>query len=102
VHEMHPKTKKIAGRAHEGRIFNRHGNHASPKQNRNLVGVDFVVFCFASVVGFHVQGMAQNEWDSFPCAEVSNAVSGKRALDGHNHIFAQRFDTFHESLRVHW
>ena len=61
--EVSATPEQVSGGAHVGRINIGHGHHAAPKQRCYLICVYFVVLGFASVDGFHVQGMAQNKRD---------------------------------------
>jgi hypothetical protein len=47
----------------------------------------FVVFGFAAMDGFHVQGVAQDKWDHVLTAKIGDPVPGKHAFDADNDIF---------------
>jgi len=83
-HEMVSSSEQIPGGSHTGRIGIRHGDHPSSEQDGNLVGVDLVVFGFAAVNGFHVEGMAQDKGNAVVFAEISDPVPCERlsASDG--------------------
>jgi len=63
-HEVIASSEKVPGCSHIGRVGVGHGDHASLEQDRDLVGIDLIVFCLAAVDGFHVQGMAKDEGDA--------------------------------------
>jgi hypothetical protein len=65
-----------------------------------LWGIDFIVFGFAAVDGFHVEGMAEDELDSLLGAQIGQPVPAEEALDGDDQVLAEGFNGFPESLRT--
>ena len=47
------------------------------QSNSDLVGVDLIIFGFASMDGLHVESVAQDEGDALLGAQVSEPVPGK-------------------------
>ena len=92
VHEMVAAAEQIPGSSHSGGINVSLGQHAAPQQDGNFVGIDFVVFGFAAVDGFHVEGMSENERDFFFFTQIRNPVPGKNAFHRHNDVFPERFN----------
>jgi hypothetical protein len=55
-----------------------------PEQGGNLLGIDFVVFGFTTVDGFHIKGMSQDERNALFRTEVGEPISGEDAFNGHD------------------
>lgn len=79
-HKMIATSQQIPGSPHSCRIDIGHGNHASPQQSGDLVGVDPIVFGFAAVDGFHVEGMSQDKRNIFLDTEVGDPACRVEAL----------------------
>jgi hypothetical protein len=77
-----------------------HRERAAAQQHGDLVGIDFVVFGFATVNGFHIKGMAEDKGDFLLGAEIGEPVPGEDALDGDGHVLSVRRDGFEEQLRT--
>src|SRR4030042_2123059 len=77
-------SEQVSGRAHFRRIDISHRDHSSPEENSNLMGVDLIVFGFATMDCFHIEGVTQDKWNVFLCAEVCNPIPGEDALHGTN------------------
>lgn len=73
---------------------------AAPQQAGDLGGVDLIVLAFAAVDGFHVQGVAEDEGDLLPVAEIGEPVPTKQALDGDDESVAEGGDGFEEGVGV--
>jgi len=56
------------------------------KESCNLVGVDPVVFAFAAMDSFHVEGVAEDEGDLLLGAEISKPVPDEHALGRDNDV----------------
>lgn len=54
------------------------------------MGVDPIVFGFAAVDRFHVQGMAQDKGDPLIGAEIRDPVPGEHAFRRHDNVFPER------------
>ena len=75
-HEMIASSQQVPRCSHIGRIGIGHGDHASSKQDCDFAGIDFVIFGFTAVNGFHVQGMAQDEGDAVLAKEIGGPIPG--------------------------
>jgi hypothetical protein len=64
------------------------------------MGIDLVVFGFAAVDGFHVEGMAEDELDPLLGAQIGQPISTEEALDGNDQVWAEGFNGFQKSLRT--
>ena len=64
AHQLCAAWQQIAGRAHLGWMDIGNGNHTAPEQDRDFLEIDAIVFGFAAVNGFHVEGMPQDELDA--------------------------------------
>jgi hypothetical protein len=56
--------------------------------NSNLLRIDFVVFRLATVDGFHIEGMAEDEGNAFLGTEVGEPVPGEDTFDRHDKTIA--------------
>ena len=81
THEMQAAPQQIPGRPQGGGIDIGLREHATTEQDRDLVGIDLVVFRFATVDGLHVEGMAQDKGNPFLRAEVGEPGPGEQAFD---------------------
>lgn len=79
-------AQQIAGRPHLGWIDIGHGKHATTEQTGNLLGIDLVVLYLAAVYRLHVQGMAEDEIDLLPAAEIGQPVPGEHALHADHQV----------------
>jgi len=75
-----------------------HGKHPATKQCGDLLGVNLVVFHLSAVYCFHVQGVAQNELDTYAIAQIRYPVPGKDALNGQDQVLAVRPENISEGL----
>ena len=98
--EMHSSAKQITGGTHSWRIDIGHREHATSSEHGNLVGVNSVVFRLSAVDGFHVEGMAEDEFDTLISAQISDPVPGESAFDGDDEIVSVHFYSFQEGLPV--
>jgi hypothetical protein len=64
------------------------------------MGIDLIVFCFASMDCFHVEGVAQDKRNVFLCAEVGNPIPGEDTLNGNDNIFSERSDRLEKDVGV--
>jgi hypothetical protein len=84
---MHPPPQEIPGGPHISGIDIGLGEHAATEQDGNLMGIDPVVFRFATVDRLHVEGMPEDERNVLLSAEVGEPVPGEHAFDGdHNTV----------------
>ncbi len=63
-HEMIASSQQVPCCSHIGRVRIGHWDHASSEQDSNLMGIELIVFGFAAVNGFHVEGMTQDKGDA--------------------------------------
>jgi len=89
---MEPPAKEIASGPHLGGIDIGLRDHSTSQKDRDLVGVDAIVLGLSAVDGFHVEGMAEDEWDLFAGTEVGEPVPGEHALGGDDEVLTERFD----------
>jgi len=54
------------------------------------LGIDLIVFGFAAVNGFHIEGMSQDKGNALVGTEIGQPVPGKQTLDGDNEALAVR------------
>jgi hypothetical protein len=85
---VHPSAQQVTGGAHLGRVDIGLREHPAAPQDSNLMGVDLIVFGFATVDGFHIQGMAQHKRDPVIGAEVGEPVPGKHTFGSHDDLLA--------------
>jgi len=97
-HEVVSSAQEIPGWAHLLGVDISHGDHASPEQCGDFLGVDSVVFAFAAVDGFHIQSMAQDKRDSFLGTEISQPVPDEHTFHGDTDIRAVGLDDLEEYL----
>ena len=95
-HEMIPSAHEVSSGPHFRRIDVGHGDHASSKQRCNFMRIDPVILGFASVDGFHVEGVSQDEGDIFFCTEISDPIPGEHAFHGDDDIFSIGRNDFEE------
>ena len=60
--------------------------------------VDLIIFGFASVYCFHIEGMPQDKGDTLPATEVSYAVPGEHALDSYDNVFPEGLYSIEKDL----
>jgi hypothetical protein len=89
---MIASSQQIPGCSHLGRIRIGHGDHAPSEENGDLTGIDFIVFGFTAMDGFHVEGMTQDKGDAVVFAEISDPVPGEHAFDSDNDVFQVGLD----------
>jgi hypothetical protein len=89
---METASEEGAGRAHRSRRDRGRREPATAEQDDNLVGSDPIVFGFATVDGFHREGMPQDKSQALLCAQVGEPIPGQQALDGHDEPHAVRGD----------
>jgi hypothetical protein len=74
------------------------GEHPATEQHSNFLGIDFVVFGFAAVDGFPLQGMPEDKRHVFSCTPVGQPVPGKEAFDTDDKILPIGRDGFEKGL----
>jgi hypothetical protein len=77
---MIPAPQQIPSGPHLGGIDISLRDHAAPEYDRDLMGIYFIVFCFATVNGFHIEGMSKDKGDSMLFAQISNLACRGEAL----------------------
>jgi hypothetical protein len=82
AHEMRAATQEVPSGPHLDRVDIGLWEHATAQQGGNLLGIDFVVFGFAAVNGFHIQGMAQDEGNPFCSTQVRKPIPGEDTFNG--------------------
>jgi len=65
-----------------------------------LWGVDPIVLGFAAVNGLHVEGMAEDERDVLPGAEIGEPVPAEDALGGDDQVVAVGLDGLEEEIGI--
>jgi acetyl-CoA carboxylase biotin carboxyl carrier protein len=98
AHQMEPPAQQVPRRAHLGRVDVGLGQVPASQQVGDLEGIDAVVLGLAAVDGLHVEGVAEDEGDPFPPAEVREPVPGEDALGGDDEVFAVGRDGGQEGL----
>ena len=88
AHEVQPPTDQIARGPHGRGVDIRLRQHASTRQDGDLVGVNPVVLGLAPVDGLHRQRVAEHERDAFGRADVGHPVPREHALDRHHQAVA--------------
>ena len=99
-HEVIASSEQVSGCSHLGRVDIGHGDHATFEECSDFVRVDLVVFGFAAVDGFHVEGMAQDEGDALLSTEVGDPVPGEHALHGNDDVLSERLNGFEEDIPI--
>ena len=97
---MQPAPEQVAGGPHRGGIDIGLGEHAPTQEHGNFLRIDAVVFGFAAMDGFHVQGMPEDEGYPLPDAQVRQPVPRKDAFDGDDDVVTIRRDDLEEGLGV--
>src|SRR6185369_7713233 len=54
------------------------------------MGIDLVVFSFATMDGFHIESMTQDEFNAFLAAKVGKPVPGEHAFNAHHELVTER------------
>ena len=85
-------AEQVAGFAHPLGVGIGDREVAAAEESSDLAGIDAIVFGFAAVDGFHVQGVAQDERNLVLQAEVRDPVPGEHALDADNQVLAKGRD----------
>ena len=98
--EVESSSEQVTGSAHLVRVDVCLREHATAQYYGDLVSVDAIVFGFAAVDGFHVEGVAEYEVDSFAAVAIGEPVPGGDALDGDYWIFTVIGDSFEKGGRV--
>ena len=85
-------AEQVAGFAHPLGVGIGDREVAAAEESSDLAGIDAIVFGFAAVDGFHVQGVAQDERNLVLLAEVRDPVPGEHALGADDEAVAKRLD----------
>ncbi len=86
-------------RAHLRRIDVSLRNHAASQETGDLARIDRVVLGLPAMDGFHIEGVAKDEWYRFPSAEIGERVPGKDTFNRYDEAFTEGFDDLQERLR---
>jgi hypothetical protein len=84
AHQMRPPPQEVTGGAP---LRWRHiglWEHAAAQQGRNLLGVDRVVFGFAAMHRFHIQGVPQDKGNLVLRAQVGEPIPGEETFHSDN------------------
>lgn len=87
-HHIGTTSQQVSGGTHGTGIDVGLRKHARARQQRELLGVDRVVFDLAAVEGAHVERVPEDERDVVVGAQVRQPVPGKGALGGDHHVTA--------------
>jgi hypothetical protein len=79
-------AEQVAGGAQLGRIDVGLWQGSPAKQGRDLEGVDLVVLGLSAVDRPHEQGVAEDELDALPAAQIGQPVPGEDALGGDHEV----------------
>jgi len=85
--QMSAAPEQSTGRPHRGRGDVGLWEHAAAEQDSDFLGVHPVVVGFATMAGFHRQGMAEDNRQAFVGTQVGEPVPRKDALHGADDIF---------------
>jgi hypothetical protein len=96
-HESAP-AQEISGRSHFGGIDIGLGDHATTQKSSDLSSVDLVVFGLSPMYGFHVEGVSENEGDTFVGTEIGEPVPGEDTLDCDHKVFSVRRNCLEKGL----
>jgi hypothetical protein len=95
---MPAASEPVAGGPHRRGIDIGLGEPPATEPHRNFLGIDFVVFGFAAVDGFPLQGMPEDKRHVFSCTPVGQPVPGKEAFDTDDKILPIGRDGFEKGL----
>jgi len=88
--KMQTPAEQIPRGAHLGPIDIGLRKVPAAEQRGNLEGVGLVVLGLAAVDGLRVEGVAEDELDPFPPAQIGEPGPGEDALDGDDAIVAEQ------------
>src|SRR3990170_4186538 len=100
ANQVKPTPKEISGRPHLSRVDVGLGQHASPQQHRDLLGVDLVALGLAPVDGLHGERVAEHEGDLLLRTEIGEPVPGEGALRSDDQVIAVGSHELEEGLRL--
>ena len=99
-HQMVPSPHEISRCPHLLRVDIGLGIMPPRQKSGDLLGIDLVVLCLASMDGFHIEGMAQDKGDTLFLAEIGNPVPGEHAFHGNDDIFPERGNGGKKAFRI--
>ena len=97
--QMHAAAEQVTGSAHVGGIDIGLREHAAAQQRRNLLRIDLVVFGLTAMDSLHIEGMTEDERDTFVGTEVGEPVPGAHTLDRHDNPLSIRGNGLQKGLR---
>jgi hypothetical protein len=100
ANQIQPATQDITSGSHFGRIDIRLRNHAAAQQNCNLMSIDAIVFGFASMDGFHIESVAEDEGDILIGAKIGEPIPGEEAFDANDDVAAEWLNGGEELIRI--
>jgi len=74
--------------------------HSPAQENRDLLRVDAVILGLSAVDGFHVERMAEHEFNAFVLAKITEPVPAKDALARDNQSVPERVNGLQKSIRT--
>ena len=98
-HQEGSASEQIARSPHFARVDVAERKRAAPHQAGDLFAVDPIVLVLAAVDGFHVQGVAEDEVETFVQTEIGQPVPGEHAFHADDEPVAEGFDGSQEVLR---
>jgi len=100
MHEVVSPPQEVPGGAHGLGIDIGSRNVATPQQNGDLLGVNFVIFALAAMDGFHVECMSKHKRNRFPGTQIGKPVPDEHAFDGDDDVFPIGVDGSEKGLRI--
>ena len=96
--EEEPAAEQIASFAEPLGIHVGGGKVAAAEEGAEFIGIELVVFGFAAVDGFEVEGVAQDERDLVQGAQVREPVPGEHAFAANDESVAEWLDGREKSV----
>ena len=94
----HAATPQVTGGAPLGRVDIGVREHATAQHDRNLMGVDLVVFGFAAVDGLHIKSMAAHKRHPVLGTAVGKPVPRKHTCGGQDDLLTGGRNGFEQRL----
>jgi hypothetical protein len=99
-HERQAAPEPSPAGTHRGRIPIGLGQQATAAQDRDLMGVDRIVFGFAAMDSLHVESLAQDQGKALMGAEVGEPVPGEETFNDDDTILPRGRQTLEKCLRA--
>jgi hypothetical protein len=74
--------------------------HPAAQQGSDFVRIDLIVFRFATMDGFHIEGMTKDEGNALTAAQVGKPIPGEDTFDGHHHTLTIGRDGVEKRFRA--